>query len=148
MLIDDDFDNPTGFLGPAAEPNCGVTAVALIAGEPFAHVFALIKAQQSYGPRWKGRTYLSDRTDALCTLGVPHRTVYHPRYKARGKRSLASWARRLPHGVTFMVDVTGHTVTMRDGKIIDQVLRAWTPAADTRSARKMVRSIVRIGEDA
>lgn len=142
------LDIPTGSLGPGREPNCGVTAVAIIAREPFADVFALIKRQHGYGPAWKGRTYLDDRLQALDTLRVPHRTIYRPAWNARGKHSLLHWARRLPYGVTFMVDVTGHAVTLRDGCIVDQTLRNWTPVAVTSSARKMVRSIVRIGADA
>lgn len=138
----------TGSLGPSHEPNCGVTAVAVIAGAPFGEAFAMIKRQHGYGPAWKGRTYLADRLQALDTLGVPHRTIYRPAWNARGKHSLLHWARRLPYGVTFMVDVTGHTVTLRDGCMVDQHTRSWTPVAVARCARKMVRSIVCIGADA
>jgi hypothetical protein len=135
----------TGLLGPSNEPNCGVTAVAVITGKPFYEVMETMRKLLGHTRGWKGRTYWGCRKLALTHYGVPFTVDFLATYK-RGERLplLSSYLKRLAPGVTYMVDVTGHSITVRDGMFADQCGPDWRPLQGHRLLRKRVHLIVRI----
>lgn len=125
-------DNPVGLALPEDAihgPNCGVTAVAVAAGVPFATAWDTIKALGGYGNRWQGVTNWRQQMDALVRLGVrlgPE--VLHRRYVLRRRRmawvstmTLRQWAAlHTRKGQRYLVNVTGHALVYCDGYLIDQ----------------------------
>lgn len=97
-------------------PNCGVTAVAVIARVPIAEAHEVIRKIKGVSRRWRGGTSHADRIDALHHYGVPH-TVY----RLKDRRRLATWVRdRAEPGKTYMLRITGHVLVLRDGWCMDQ----------------------------
>lgn len=141
---------PAGY-APRKEPHCGVLAVAIAAGVSFEDAWGTIKAQASYGASWRGRTYDADRSRALKALGasyverfhVPARMIRGTCHAVAGGRyvercTVATFARRhAKPGVTYLLTVGGHCVTLRDGIVADQ--HAVAPAAKHWAARKVIR---------
>lgn len=109
----------TGFAGPSNWPCCGVSAVATIAEVPFASVLEYIRQTNGYNEGWKGTTRLTDRLDALDHFGVKFdKQSFNRRW---GKTRFWYWALAYAkRDVTYMVDLTGHTIAFRNGMLIDQ----------------------------
>lgn len=94
-------------------PNCGVTAVAIVAGVPFATAWAQLG--RGHGKSWKGRTTHAQRIQALKVLGVSFDEL-EPR-----RMTLETFVRRFAKpGARYMVRTTGHVQVVQDGMVADQ----------------------------
>jgi hypothetical protein len=97
-------------------PNCGVTAVAVVAGITFNEAFYLLRKIGGRTRRWKGSTTVDQRAVALEQLGVQTKA-----WRLRDKMRLETWIRvRAEPGKTYMVRTTGHVQVVRDGWVMDQ----------------------------
>jgi hypothetical protein len=120
-------------------PNCGVTAVAVLAGVSFQTAWDQIALIANRDGKWKGGTRHSERLAALNLLGVRYTEIHIPR-KMR-LRTVAAWTMTTP-GVRYMVRTTGHVQVIRDGIVLDQ---AGPVAAALHWGRnKLVSNITRI----
>lgn len=144
---------PTGYAAPRHEPHCGVLAVAICADVPFEVAFETIKQAAGRTGNWKGRTFLRDRTGALDAFGkyftvtrhAPRRVLQAHRWPEGWEPSctLATFAKRHARpNTTYMIDVSGHTFTLRNGLIADQ--QGVRPYATDRLARCTVKSSTEI----
>lgn len=125
-------DDPRG-------PNCGITAIAVFTGRPFADIKPMFERFHKRPGAWKGGTTRSQRHEVLRELGVRfERAVINRRV------TLATAARMLPPGRLYMVTVTGHVVTLKDGIISDQL--GPRKLAGDRCGRKFVKDVVRLVE--
>ncbi len=106
--------------------NCGVTAVALLAGVPFNKAWdklevlhrqtRILRGRVRHPRNWPGTTNHRDRTLALVAFGCD--VVEVP---LRRRMTLATWVLRYSRpGVTYMVRTTSHVQTVMDGRIVDQ----------------------------
>lgn len=96
-------------------PNCGVTAIAILTGQPFKRVFEVMKMVKN--GNWKGRTHDQDRARAIKALGfkawttkteAPHPSLWQfAIYTAERDQS-------------YMVLVPGHAVVIRNQMVQDQ----------------------------
>jgi hypothetical protein len=117
--------------------NCGVVAVAACAGVPYDTAWELLQgytAKRTGKRKWTGGTFDHERAKALDVLGVARELVHFNRGQFR------TWARTqaLP-GRTYMVTITGHVVTYKDGVFMDQCGSG--PVATSTVGSKMLRSI-------
>lgn len=134
--------------------HCGVLATAILAGVPFEEAWRTLAPYYAGRKRkWTGGTHHIHRKAALETLGVPckhrqhvtagdlqwFRMVNAPGWEDCLPRcSVETFARRYAKpGVTYMVCVSRHVVTVRDGIVIDQTQAA--PASQHHSRRQLVR---------
>lgn len=115
--------------------HCGVLAVAILAGRTFQEAWDALKPGRT--ARWQGGTSHPARMRVLEAWGVKvrktlHMTARELRY-TKGQSPLASYDRALPRctvetfarryakpGVTYMLRIRGHVLTLRDGLTIDQ----------------------------
>lgn len=97
---------------------CGVYALHICTGLPFATVFEGMAALLGKRRSWKGSSSTVERLRYLNSLDVPCREI--PEYKDRLLWQ-AAWD-ALDSGITkpIMVDIHMHVVTLYDGLIIDQ----------------------------
>jgi hypothetical protein len=105
-------------------PNCGVTAIAIVAEISFAEAWeALAKARPLAGHRkptggWKGRTTAASRRVALELLGVSCLEVPLP---WRGCMTLATFVKRCAKpGRRYLVTTSGHAQVVQNGHVADQ----------------------------
>lgn len=140
---------PDGY-SPRREPHCGVLAVAMCAGVPFEKAWDLFAKHR--GPQWRGVTNHAQRIMALAELGAKHSDTFHvPAATLRAYRTIqgsvpsdmaprvtaATFAAKYARpGVTYMLRVGGHVLTLRDGMLADQ--GGIAPAAKHKSARQIV----------
>jgi hypothetical protein len=107
-------DDPRG-------PNCGLTAIAIASGRPYAEVLAAHKRLFKTRRGWRGGTTHYQRTVLLSYLGVDHvETVLRRRVKVRNFKA--------EPGKLYILRHRGHVCTLRDGWIADQrgPVPAWT----------------------
>ena len=99
------------------QPNCGVTAVATIAGKTVAEVFTYMK--EKYGKRghWKGRTQQKQVIDTLRDYGFTLDQRFIREGKKRGPQ-LQKQAFAL--NTIYLVWTTGHVQVVFDDKVYDQ----------------------------
>ncbi|SFZ81633.1 hypothetical protein SAMN02983003_0605 [Devosia enhydra] len=119
-------------------PNCGVTAVAVAAGVPFATAWALMAP--AHGATWKGRSTEAERLTALAKLGVRVERIHVNRM------TLNALAKRLDPTRRYIIRTTGHVQICKGGMMVDQ--RGARPIAGDRASRKFVTSVLRIVEEA
>lgn len=129
--------------------NCGIVAVAMLAGVSHADALAAIdKARRAglgtntwYGTRqhrkdfgkgWSGFTTHAMRVHALTTLGVTLRDVLP------GRQSLLKFARAADPSAKIMVRIARHVLTLHGGLLFDQYHRDGIPVADYPRARSFV----------
>jgi hypothetical protein len=126
-------------------PNCGIVAAATFLNVPYRLIWDLYRIRYKMGPRWRGVTLASNYPDLLEACGVP---IF--RYEARReygqKVNVRNFAKKYARpGVTYMLFVGGHFLTVRDGWASDQ--HACAPIDVHPAARKLVRSFfVRKGQ--
>ncbi|RVU03502.1 hypothetical protein EOE18_15380 [Novosphingobium umbonatum] len=144
---------PDGYNGSHA-PHCGVLSVALCAGVSFETAWETVKAAGGYGEGWEGRTYAKDRRSALQTLNVAFvelLAVPAARYAWLKDRredlfpccTVATFAKKHARaGVTYMLNIKGHVVTLKDGLVADQ--GGIAPAAYHPSGKKRLQIVVEI----
>jgi len=117
---------------------CGVLAVAMLADVPFQTAWDALLSLQPRPKRWRGGTTHTQRLKALALLGVATESA-----QGLPRRTLATIVRStlLEPGVTYMVRVRGHVVTVRNGIVVDQA--GALPIAQHPSRRKIVTNIAR-----
>lgn len=110
-------------------PNCGLTALAIVAG------VTLAKATDAYirqyprfvGHRWKGSTYWIYTVQAAKHLGVryvddtPLDVTFDCRIRIVKRMSLKTFVKKhaMP-GHRYMIRTTGHVQVLQDNMVIDQ----------------------------
>lgn len=123
-------------------PNCGVTAVAIVAGVSFETAWSVIKSIGRYRGNWKGKTTFIEREKALQALGVAYQHVGgfgSPRFRP----TLQSWVRdHARPGVRYMVQTTGHIQVVCNGMVADQ--HGVQPVSKHWGRRKRVRDVIEI----
>jgi hypothetical protein len=119
-------------------PNCGVTAVAIVAGVSFATAWAEINKACPRKGNWKGRTRAAERDAALAALGVRFEDVPLARCV-----TLQTWALRYAKpGERYLVQTTGHIQVLKDRAVADQ--GGILPVMLHRGRRKHVCRVQRI----
>jgi hypothetical protein len=115
-------------------PNCGVLAVAVCSGKPYADCEAALRLPGN----WKGGTRQADRERVLRAFGVRFDTCANP-----PRRTLLHFVRcHAEPNTLYKVRVTGHVVTVLNGMVFDQ--RGAVPVASCISRRKIVKTVLRI----
>lgn len=111
-------DTPSG-------PNCGVTAVAVVASVPFTTAkqafqqARLMLRGKPYRRSWKGSTQCHERKKALQLLGVKFKGYVPPRM------TLEHWVdQHTCRDVSYLVTTTGHCQVVRNGHVSDQIQEA------------------------
>ena len=130
-------------------PNCGLTALAVVAGVTLAEATAAYIRQYPHyvGSNWKGGTRWTYTMQAAKHLGVRYvdDTPLDPRYTIRivKRMSLKTFVKKhaLP-GKRYMVRTTGHVQVLQDGMVIDQ--RGVRHIDEYRGAGKIVKDALRI----
>lgn len=121
--------------------NCGVVAVAACAGVPYDTAWDLLKgytARRMGKLTWTGGTFEHERAKALIVLGVAYERLTFKR-----GQQFRTWARtQAKPGVTYMVTVTGHVVTYKDGVFMDQCGSG--PVETSIVGRKQMRGATQI----
>lgn len=121
------------------KPICGVLAVAMIANVTFARATEAIKNNMlPHQKRHGGKTYFEQRVNALKELGVPCEELTLIG-KPTLKNAIASYC---DPNETYMIDTSGHCVTVRNGIVWDQY--ECSPIHQHRSKRCFVRNIAKV----
>ena len=117
------MEYPSGFKAEihAKKPICGVLAVAVCAGVSYDVAHATVrKATFDRMPsrqRFGGRTYLRDLKTAMSRLGVKLSETI----KVNAPMTVERFANDVAKpGISYLLNVPGHFVTLRDGVVIDQ----------------------------
>lgn len=133
------------------EPHCGVLSVAMCAGVSFERAWDACGDAGTRGPGWRGLTDEGERRAALVALGVrfsealaipTRRMKRNPQWGGMciARCSVSTFAaKRAKPGVTYMVRIKRHVVTVRDGMVADQ--SGISPAARHPTARRMICSV-------
>jgi len=130
-------------------PNCGLTALAVVAGVTLADATAAyIRQYPRYvGSNWKGGTRWTYTMQAAKHLGVlyvddmPLDTRYDCRIEKR--MSLKTFVKKhaIP-GKRYMIRTTGHVQVVQDNMVIDQA--GVRHIDEYRGAGKIVKDVLRI----
>lgn len=129
------FVYPVGFSRSvhSTKPICGVIASAICAGVDYDVALAAAKRTLGAGrKRFGGRMHFDHVQRTLCELGA----VFEPMVLKPGHSpmTLGVFAKfRAKPGVTYLVFVTGHFVSLRDGHMIDQMFSGEVAHCRTRS---------------
>jgi hypothetical protein len=129
---------PSG-LAPVRGPVCGVFAVAIAANRPFCEVYAFARGHLKKPPQWRGRLYRRE----LLMLLTAHKVLALPAEGYRGYSLVRAVAELDPAG-HYIADVTGHFLTVHDGKCYDQAHPLGAPIAGYYCRNKRVKSIMRV----
>lgn len=133
---------PAGFIHDKDKnrPICGVLSVALCAEVDFEIAFATCKRNApEHVKRFRGGTYLDQRHAALRELGCKFNSVAAHYFGLSLERFVREAA---TPGLTYMVDLPRHVVTVKDGIVTDQGKSC--PVAEHKSRRKRVEHVTRI----
>lgn len=130
-------------------PNCGLTALAVVAGVTLAEATAAYVRQypRRVGSNWKGGTRWKYTLQAAKHLGVRYvdDTPLDPSYTCRivKRMSLKTFVKKhaLP-GKRYMIRTTGHVQVVQDGMVIDQ--RGVRHIDEYRGAGKIVKDALRL----
>jgi len=130
-------------------PNCGLTALAVVAGVTLAEATAAYIRQypRFVGSNWKGGTRWTYTMQAAKHLGVRYvdDTPLEDGYNIRivKRMSLKTFVKKhtLP-GKRYMVRTTGHVQVLQDGMVIDQC--GVRHIDEYRGAGKIVKDALRI----
>jgi len=130
-------------------PNCGLTALAVVAGVTLAEATAAyIRQYPNYvGSNWKGGTHWTYTMQAAKHLGVRYvdDTPLEDGYNIRivKRMSLKTFVKKhaIP-GKRYMVRTTGHVQVLQDGMVIDQ--GGVRHIDEYRGAGKIVKDALRI----
>ena len=115
------MEYPAGFDSATMrnKPICGVLAVAIAAGVSFDVAFAACKRNMpAHRQRMRGSTYQPQRDQALKELGVK----FHIFGKLEVEHlSVMEFCRKAEgNGLTYLLEIRGHIMTLKDGRLIDQ----------------------------
>ncbi len=121
-------------------PNCGVVAVAYLAGKPVKDVFRDFKTTFGKGGNWKGRTYTYEQDVMMKKYDVKFKPVdLHHRIN-----TFSQWLRcSMDPKKTYRVTVTGHVMVVDKGHVIDQSKLTHYKELKTGKCKK-VRSVLEI----
>ena len=130
-------------------PNCGLTALAVVAGVTLAEATAAyIRQYPNYvGSNWKGGTRWTYTMQAAKHLGVRYvdDTPLEDGYNIRivKRMSLKTFVKKhaIP-GKRYMIRTTGHVQVVQDGMVIDQ--GGVRHIDEYRGAGKIVKDALRI----
>ncbi len=130
-------------------PNCGLTALAVVAGVTLAEATAAyIRQYPNYvGSNWKGGTRWTYTMQAAKHLGVRYvdDTPLEDGYNIRivKRMSLKTFVKKhtIP-GKRYMIRTTGHVQVLQDGMVIDQ--GGVRHIDEYRGAGKIVKDALRI----
>lgn len=131
--------------------HCGVLATAIFAGRTFQQAWDALRPRNKRS--WGGATNCATRRAVLKAWGVAFRATFHvtrgefayfkgespllPYDASLPRCSVATFARRYAKpGVTYMLRVRRHVVTLRDGIVIDQSCAA--PADKHPEGKRLV----------
>jgi hypothetical protein len=127
------------------KPNCGVTAVAVVARKPFDKVFSDMKRREGKRGNWKGRTFPQEIDRALKDQGVSA-TRMEMDAKSR-KQTLKTFVRDVDHKKTMIIRTTGHIQVVKDGYVIDQTLAEPKPVEKFSGRNKRVQGVWMVWSD-
>jgi hypothetical protein len=96
-------------------PVCSVFATAIAANRPFAEVYAFARGHLKKPPQWRGRLY---RRELLALLAA-YKVVTVPAEGFKGY-SLSRALSELNLEGHYIVEVTGHILSVCGGKLYDQ----------------------------
>ena len=130
-------------------PNCGLTALAVVAGVTLAEATAeYIRVYPRYvGSNWKGGTRWDYTTQAAENLGVRYVDDTpldpHPLLRIVKRMSLKTFVKKyaLP-GKRYIIRTTGHVQVVQDSRVIDQ--GGVRHIDEYRGAGKIVKNALRI----
>jgi len=130
-------------------PNCGLTALAVVAGVTLAEATAAYIRQypRFVGSNWKGGTRWTYTMQAAKHLGVRYvdDTPLEDGYNIRivKRMSLKTFVKKhaIP-GKRYMVRTTGHVQVLQDGMVIDQC--GVRHIDEYRGAGKIIKDALRI----
>jgi hypothetical protein len=122
---------------PAGKNNCGIAAVALLAGVSYReaeHLFVTLCAKSEVTTVW-------DRREVIDHLGLTVLQEMH--YKV--KPNLMTWDRWCNDKYSqHLVSMTGHAVAVKNGLLYDQVYRCGIPPMYSPYKRKLIHSYMRL----
>ena len=128
------YDNQRG-------PNCGITALAVIAGISFTQAVTVFTRRYPKRANWKGRTTSGERSKVLNDLG--YSWVDAEPYR---RMTLETWVICYSQPrVRYIVRTTGHVQVVKDGRVTDQFQQA-VKVRLHRGRRKMVTCVTTIEE--
>jgi hypothetical protein len=125
-------------LAPSSKPICGLFAIALATYDRRVCDIEAFFADKKRG-NWKGRLYWFEILAALKHFGVKTKAVTG----VKGLTAVALQDHLVP-GKHYLVRVTGHIFTCRDGILWDQTHNAGAPVESTRSAKRRTKSVLEI----
>ncbi len=118
---------------PGGLPNCGIVAIAVLAGVSYAEALAAFPKRNGH---WKGRTTTGARRFALFNL---NREVDEHEWTPR--MTLQRWMdEHATPGVTYFIRTSGHAQTVRNGHVIDQ--KGMVPISEYWGRRKFVKEMM------
>ena len=124
---------------PVRGPVCGIYAAALASGGSFNDSMAVAKkvVAKAKSPTWRGRMYVSELRALFKGLGVEMDEIGFT------GGPLQNVAGRLPLGGHYVIFVTGHYLTLHDGRCYDQSNPEGTPMDRYWARRKRVSHVFR-----
>jgi hypothetical protein len=126
-----------GALSGGIKPNCGPTAVANLMGWKTSAVMGIFRKEFDYGPRWQGRSYLSQCVKVLKWQRMMPKTMGNERGRLSRKMSLKNFVEmHCKQQGRYLIRVGGHIVAVIDQVVYDQ--HEIAPIAESKCARKMV----------
>ena len=126
--------------GNRTDGNCGVTAVAAVAGVHFDKAFEMIKQIENRKGNWKGGSYTFSRRKALTKLGIKfEETVSVGRSNPSLKKWISWYARK---GDVYIVSTSGHVQVVHGKTVLDQ--RGPAKIEEYWGRNKRVKNILKI----
>lgn len=119
-------------------PICGLHAIALATPDK-----TVDDVERFYKPKkgrsWKGRLYWIELVEGLKAFGVQHKEL-----EVCSRKTAKTTVEQLESGKQYLVFVTGHFFTYKDGLLWDQYYNSGKPLTESKWARKRVRRVVQI----
>lgn len=100
---------------PVPGPICGPYALHICTGVPLDLILAAMG--QDKRSDWKGRTFNRDLLSVLTRLAVPYREI--PGWFRKPVIQLC-WPGRVNPHLPMLIEVSGHYITLYDGRLFDQ----------------------------
>lgn len=127
---------------PVNLPCCGVFAVFLATPEPeFDPVFKKSKHKLGFGDRWQGRMTWRQLLSLLKTFGIQHRdksdgdSPVGLTVNSAIKRGYFTISRQ------YVIFISGHFFTLKDGKVYDQSHPLGLPLRDSKFGRRKIKNL-------
>lgn len=125
-----------------AGPVCGVFAASIISGKEFSHVFSFTKEALGRTDGWQGRMKMSELKKVLSLLDVKWSEL-----PMSSRQTLKKHISNLEYGTTYLVFITSHFITVRNGLYYDQSTPNGAPIElNKHISSKLVKGIFQIEE--